>query len=440
MRSLLGKASRRVVNAAAGIPVPLTTNRSNPFAVQDRHTGDATAQMRAMGQVGTLFSIVSRLASSTALVNWDLFRDDGTEGDDRTKVETHLALDKWAKPNPWMPRQEFVECFEQHLELTGEAYWVISSNSFMPGIPSQMWPVRPDRMTPVPHVTDFLAGWIYTSPDGEEVPLKINEVIQIRMPNPLDPYRGMGPVQAIQDDLAATRFASAYNKNFFVNSAEPGGIIQVDKRLSDEEFNEMTSRWNMQHRGVARAHRVALLEQGQWIDRKYTNRDMEFSQLRMTNRDTIMEAFSMSKHMLGISDDVNRANAEAGEVMFARYQTVPRCERIKGVLNQQYLPLFGSTGVGVYFDYENPVPDNDEAENQARTSKANAASTLVLAGWNPDDVLEAMGLPPMEFKAPEPKVVVAPPDPNAPKPPDQPNTDPTHNDPNPLPGEKENAA
>ena len=35
--------------------------------------------------------------------------------------------------------------------------------------------------------------------------------------------------------------------------------------------------WEEQHRGVSRAHRVAILEQGKWIDRKYTMRDMQFA-------------------------------------------------------------------------------------------------------------------------------------------------------------------
>jgi hypothetical protein len=48
----------------------------------------------------------------------------------------------------------------------------------------------------------------------------------------MDPYRGMGVVQTILVDLDATRASAEWNRNFFLNSAEPGGIVEVDRRLT----------------------------------------------------------------------------------------------------------------------------------------------------------------------------------------------------------------
>ncbi|KKK81335.1 hypothetical protein LCGC14_2814460, partial [marine sediment metagenome] len=61
----------------------------------------------------------------------------------------------------------------------------------------------------------------------------VDDVVQLKMPNPLDPYRGMGPVQSILADLDSERYSAAWNRNFFINGAEPGGIIEVDRRLDD---------------------------------------------------------------------------------------------------------------------------------------------------------------------------------------------------------------
>jgi hypothetical protein len=41
-------------------------------------------------------------------------------------------------------------------------------------------------------------------PDGQQIPLERDEVI--RLPNPLDPYRGVGPAQSILADLAVADF------------------------------------------------------------------------------------------------------------------------------------------------------------------------------------------------------------------------------------------
>lgn len=397
-----------IQNSLAGSGVSFApTRRSASRNWLNRNS--ATGQLAQMGSVGTLFSIVDLLASEVAATNWHLYRKpiDGRRRTpspapyERTEVTVHAALDLWNKPNPFYTQQEFVETFTQHLELVGETEWLVSRDGLgRADIPLEMWPIRPDKIKPVPHPEEFLAGWVYFGPDGEQVPLELDEIIQLKRPNPLDMYRGMGPVQSLLADLDSVKYSAEWNRNFFLNSAEPGGIIEVDKRLSDPEFKEMADRWNEQHRGVRKAHRVALIEQGRWVDRSFSMRDMQFTQLREVSRNVIMEAFRIHKHMLGISEDVNRANAEAADVVFARRLKVPRLERIKGVLNNDFLPLFGDAGKGLEFDYENPVPDDREADNAERESRASAFKTLVDAGVDPESAAETVGLPPMKYKSP----------------------------------------
>ncbi|MGH3381355.1 MAG: phage portal protein [Actinoallomurus sp.] len=375
---------------------------------------DAEHQMRAMGLTGTLFAIIDRLANETARVDWKLYRSAKSgHDDDRVEVTSHAALDIWNKPNKFFTRSEFIETFQQHLDLTGEGWWIVGRNPRMRSIPLELWPVRPDRMMPVPSTNGFLAGYVYLSPDGEQIPLQLDEVIQLRRPNPLDPYRGIGAVQSVLVDVDSARYSAEWNRSFFINGAGPGGILQVDKRLSDGQWNEMVERWREQHQGVANAHRVAIVEQGQWIDSTYSMRDMQFSELRNVQREIIREAFAFPKSELGTADNVNRANAEAGALMLARGHTVPRCERIKGALNADFLPLFGTAGKGLEFDYCSPVPEDRDADNAERESKATAYSLLTAAGVDPVDAAEVAGLPKMRVvirptapaPAPEPSAI-----------------------------------
>lgn len=370
------------------------TGPSLPYFGAQNPNSDAETQMASMGSVGTLFAVVTALANNTSRVNWRLWRKAASgEKDDRVEVTSHAALDVWRKPNPFMPRQEFVETFQQHIDLTGEGWWVVARAPISP-LPLELWPVRPDRIEPVPHPTKFISGYIYMSPDGGRIPLRTNEVIQLRMPNPLDVYRGMGPVQAILADLDADRYSSEWNRNFFLNSSSPGGIIEVDKRLEDDEFDELRQRWAEQHRGVAAAHRVALIEAGmKWVERSFSQSDMQFAELRNVSRDMIRGAFGMPKFAVGDVDDVNRASAEASAIWFAANMEVPRLERIKGALNEEFLPLYGESTIDLEFDYDNPIPDDEETDAKIKVSRATAAKTLVDAGYDPAEVLEVVGLP-----------------------------------------------
>ncbi|KKK71917.1 hypothetical protein LCGC14_2909130, partial [marine sediment metagenome] len=97
-------------------------------------------------------------------------------------------------------------------------------------------------------------------------------------------------------------------------------------------------------------------EHGSWKDRRFTLRDMQFEQLRRFNRETFRQAYGFPKPLLGDVEDVNRANAEAAEIVFARWLQVPRLNRWRTLLNDDFLPAFGSMGSGFVFDYENPIP------------------------------------------------------------------------------------
>lgn len=408
MRSPVGALLAAFVNRAPAPVGPQHLGGSLSMNMFSRSQYDDERLMGTYGAVGVLFAIVSRTSQATAAAEWKLWRKapSGLK-EDRKEVTRHAALDLWNQPNAFMPRQEFVETFQQHVELTGETDWLIGRFGNL-SIPAELWPVRPDRVEPVPDPFEFIKGYVYTGPEGQKVPLGVKDVIQLKMPNPLDLYRGLGPVQSVLTDLDSARYSAEWNKNFFLNSAQPGGIIEVEKRLSDDEFDEMSMRWEEQHRGISKAHRVAIVEQGKWVDRKYTMKDMQFAELSSLSDDKIRLAFGYPKAMLGSTEDVNRANAEAGEYLFARWLIVPRLDRIKGTLNNDLLPMFGTLGEGLEFDYESPVSENSDQENAALTARANAAVALVGAGWDDVAVLAAVNLPPMAYQKPEPKVIQAP--------------------------------
>lgn len=319
------------------------------------------AQLGAMGTVPWLFAVIDRIATAVAASEWSLFRKqpDG----DRKEVFDHPLLTLWNSINPFYTLEEFLEVSQQHFDLTGEMWWVVARMANGKGAPAELWPVRPDRMRPVPHPEQYIAGYEYRI-GSTVINLEPRDVIFKRRPHPLDPYRGIGTVQALMVDIEAERMSTLWTRNFFRNSAEPGGIIELEDDLDDEAYERFVARWREQHQGVANAHRVAVLERGTWKDRKLTQRDMQFEQLRKLNRDTMLGAFGMPASILGVAENVNRANAEAAEVMFSRWVVRPRLQRIRGMVNKNLAPLFGPD---LWMGFTDPTPENrelnlDEAE------------------------------------------------------------------------------
>jgi HK97 family phage portal protein len=419
MRSPVGELltfSRSLVRPRAQTTTPYVSQRDvRGYSGQTADLGSTQAgAIEAYGQNGTLFSIITKLAQGTAAVDWHMHRTAASgsrstamcehcEESGVTYVPTHPALEVWNKPNDFFTSSLFVESFQQHVDLVGEGWWVVV---YLGSRPIELWPVRPDRMAPVRDPKTFIDGYVYRSPDGTMIPLRLDEVVTLRTPAPWDVYRGAGAVQTLFNNLWGAKYAAEWNRRFFENSAIPGGVIEIPAHLSDPEWKEFQDRWAESHRGVRNAHTVAMLEYGaKWVDTKYTQRDMEFVELRRVNREEIREAFAMHGHILGLSEDVNRANAEAADVTFARRQLVPRLDRVKDALNGPFLALFGAMGKGYEFVYTNPVPEDREADNAERTSKASAFKLLTEAGVDPVDAAKFCGLPTLRM-APKPEPVM----------------------------------
>jgi HK97 family phage portal protein len=348
----------------------------------------------AYGSVGTLFAIVTQLANAFASTEWHLYRRTSLRDKKRRQeVLNHGFTTVWDRPNYFYTGRYFRESCQQHLDLVGETVIVLYT---IGNIVVEMWPIRPDRIHPVKHPTKFLTGYIYKGPNGEEVPLELDQVIHIKYPNPGDPYRGMGPVQTMLHDINAAKYSAQWNENFFINGAQPGGVITVDYRMSDPEWEAFMQRWRAQHQGVANAHRVALLENAKWQDTKFSMEDMQFVELRNLPRELIREAFAFPKPMLGTVDDVNRANSDAGKEILAENHTIPRLSRWKDAINAYLLPMFAN-GKALELDFDDPTPINHEAADRERNSQAVSARNLVLSGYDPDDVAEACGLPKMRW-------------------------------------------
>ena len=375
--------------------------------------------MRAYKTNGTAHANIKLIASSAAGPPWKLFRAEPADGrrryttsdrgsDQRVEVIQHAALNCLNHPAviqsggvslPVWTRFALFEISNIWMETTGKSYWVVDRGTSGSSVPLGLWPVRPDRMIPVPDRDNYLKGYVYTSPDGrEKIPLLPSDVIFNKYPDPEDPYGGCGPIRSVLTDVEAARYASEYNRNYFINSAEPGGVIQVDHELDDEEFNQLVDRWRDTHRGVARAHRIAVLEAGAtWVPNGHSMKDMDFAGLRLVMADSIRESLAMHKIMTGITDDVNRANAQTGEEIFGAWHVMPRLNRWRDVLNSQFLPLFGPSGQGVEFDYIYSMPANREQDNAELQAKTQSFAALVGAGADPDDAAEVVGLPKMRM-------------------------------------------
>lgn len=362
----------------------------------------------------TIYAICDAQANGQSQITWRLYRQAASgKPEDRTPVPRHPALSVWSQPNRHFTQADLLETLSDHNELTGER-WMVVGRATPGGPPIELWPIRPDRIRPVCDPREFLLGYEYnpTGRQADAVPLEIDEVVNDIRRHPKDPYRGKSPISSAMLKLRGTREADRYNTSFFTNDATPGGLLKLPKPLSEGEWKEQVARWNEQHRGASKAHKIHVMdnmEGADFVELATSRKDMQFVELQNVSVEAFMRAYRVDDFVLGRLRDVNRAAAEAAMAWFSITHQIPRANRTRDMLNHKFLPLFGPTlGKGYEFDYDDPVPPDREQALAENTSNLTNALTAIAAGVPEDEAFEYYGLPAWVLDKPETAVPAAP--------------------------------
>src|SRR3990167_7884505 len=111
-----------------------------------------TLLSRAITSLVVRAPTINRVPMTTvAAVEWKLYR----KARERVEIEAHPALSLWRDASPFLTGHQFIEGFQQHEELTGEAWLLVLKNRM--GLPVELMALRPDRVEPIPHPTEFIS-------------------------------------------------------------------------------------------------------------------------------------------------------------------------------------------------------------------------------------------------------------------------------------------
>lgn len=277
------------------------------------------------------------------------------------KKETHEFLTLLDDVNDTTTRYDLFFATQAFLDLCGNAYWYLARDNDGKGKVRKIYIIAPDKMQIVPSEENplIVAGYIYQN-GHIKIPFEQNEILHFknfnatgRYPNP---HKGMGVVEAALWSIETDNEARTWNYSFFKNSAKPDGILTTEGTVGEEQFNRLKTQWTQEFRGSTKTGKMALLENGlKWQDISKTQKDMDFIAQRTFSRDEIMAIFRCPKTVLGITDDVNRANAEASDYVFARRTVKPLMKKFINTLNEYLMFEFDPN---LILDFKDPVPED----------------------------------------------------------------------------------
>lgn len=305
-------------------------------------------------------AVIDKISSDLSYVPGKLYRinQDG----EKQEIRNHPFLDFWARPNPlyeftasalWKLQSNF-------LLLKGEGFFIIER--YDNGYPAELWPVPPHWVQMTPY--QGFPFYRVRVTDGSVMDVSVDDMFVMRDLNPLDPYRrGLGQAEAIADEIEIDEYAAKFQKKFFYNDATPGVFINLPG-AGEDQINRFLARWKERFQGVKNSHAPAVLggprDTPVTVTKLSDNmKDLDMINGRTFTRDAVMEHFGMPREIMGITQNSNRATAEAARYIYATNVLTPRLMSRQDAINLQLLSAYGDDLV---WEYDDIIPKDKEFE------------------------------------------------------------------------------
>jgi len=273
----------------------------------------------------------------------------------------HPLTRLFAEVNPFHTYRELVEITMTDLELSGNAYWVLSRTR-VSGVPGEIWPVPPAWMRVVPGSGDLARGYVFRR-NGRETPLDARDVVHFRYTSPGDPYYGRSPLEAAMEAVRTDESVARAQRRAFDLGPVPGVVLKSRTPLTQDQQERLRADFESRFSGADAAGRLIITDpDADVVPFSARPREMDFMESGRAVRDRILGCFGVPPAVLGIVEDFNRANAEAAQGLFARNTLLPKLKMIAARITQDVCSQFAPRGIAC--DFASPVPADREQDRR----------------------------------------------------------------------------
>ena len=238
------------------------------------------------------------------------------------------------RPNPEMSAYVFRETLQGHVETWGNAYCELELRG--DGGVEWLWPLQPDRT--YPERKNGVKVYHTRLPGGQMVTLPSNRVMHVPGFG-FDGLVGKSPVTLARESFGLTKGAESFGAAWFGNGARVAGVLSHPSVVSPDARKRMKEDWDVLHRGIGNAHRVAILEEGvQWHQIGIPPNDSQFLETRRFQVQEVARWFRIPLHMLADNSMAPASNVEQAALDFVMHSMRPRAIRWEQAVNWDVVP------------------------------------------------------------------------------------------------------
>lgn len=266
----------------------------------------------------------------------------------RKRVKKHpllVLLNK--RPNRFQNAFEWREMLQGHLELRGNAYNEIISNSR--GEITELMPRHPDKVK-IEQLTSGDYRYRINDPDGTDRVLPRGQVWHIRGLSS-NGITGISVINCARESFGLGLAAQSYGARFFANDAKPsGGWLEYPGTFKDKESRRQFRETVQDAQSAANRGKLMVLDRGmKYHEVGVNNSDAQFLETKKSTISDIARWFGVPPHKIGDLEKATFSNIEQQALEYIQDALQPRGTRWKASITAEL--LFDDEEIDVEFDY-----------------------------------------------------------------------------------------
>lgn len=298
--------------------------KNNPWNVH-------TAIAEGYNASAIVYACVEKRAKLLASTDWKAMRmvDGMWQHDPESPLQQLINM-----PNPDQSWYEIIYGASQNLDLSGNAF-ISEIRAGVRNQPQQLWllpsqyiKIKPGRE----NLVEYFEYSYHTALGNKKI--MPADMVQLKLPNPNDPYFGMPPLMAAGRATDIDRESGIWQKV----SLENRGAADINIKLPDDATREQVASIREQYEKMqtgAKNARRALMTNADIQQLGMNAVELDFVESRKSVWTEITAAFGLSLSDLGMTENVNLSNAQEMNKALWQNTIIPLVELVERQLNHQ---------------------------------------------------------------------------------------------------------
>lgn len=326
---------------------------------------------RPFAQSGIVNACVQVRAELFCAARPQLWASDDEDADELAPEDELAKLFK--RPSPMMGRVKFWRTVSQQFSLAGGSFLFLTR----PGtdepiakgqMPGAMWPIR-ENLVELKLDEQNRPAFYEFSVGEKRVRFPEHAVAHIYDADPDNPYRGIGPMQAAFRTVNNLYLAEGFDDALVRSGGQIGGFISPKDGMSLDPDQQKALIDSLQQKNLdpKKSGKWAITPEGlEFQAASWSPKDMEAKDLRIIGRNHVMMVFRLTPPLLGIVEDVNRANGAVARRVFYESHGIPFYEFIADEVQTQLFEKIGRPEVTLSFDWQSIPAMREDADAQQK--------------------------------------------------------------------------